>query len=107
MSRISKTKMKAKRKPMKKSAILGHAARKQRKSHEGPELMALAYSDAVRDILGDDGRFCLADGERRDAVWEWDGSGWRRVPLVDRPVERANDDAFEDAETDEDLAVAS
>ena len=34
MSRISKAKMKAKRRPMKKSAILGHAARKQRKSHE-------------------------------------------------------------------------
>jgi len=46
-------------------------------------------------------------GERKDAVWEWDGAGWQRVPLVDRPVERANDEASDDWETDEDLAVAS
>ena len=66
MSRMSKAKMKAKRKPMKKSAIAGHAARKLRKTHgDSQELMAMAYGDAVRDILGDDGRFCLVDGERR------------------------------------------
>jgi hypothetical protein len=74
-------------------------------SDESPALVALAYADAVRDILACDGRFTLADRERRDAVWEWDGSAWRRLPLVDRPLGRGRDDL--ERETDDDLAVAS
>ena len=78
-----------------------------RVTHESPELIALAYSDAVRDILAHDGRFCLADGERRDAVWEWDGAGWRRVPLVDHPSSAPTTTPSTRCEADEDLAVAS
>ena len=76
--------------------------------HEPPVLAALAYADAVRDILAADGRFHLADGERHDAVWEWDGVRWTRLPLVDRPIGRAQENPpFADVESDDDLAVAS
>lgn len=74
-------------------------------SDESPAMVALAYADAVRDILAWDDRFRLADNERHDAVWEWDGSAWRRLPLVDRPIGREHD--LGEREADDDLAVAS
>jgi hypothetical protein len=54
---------------------------------ESRTLAALAYNDAVRDILRADGVFHLGDDESRDAVWEWDGVSWKRIPLVDHPVD--------------------
>lgn len=48
---------------------------------DSPHLMALAFSDAVRDILRADGVFHLGDSRRGDAVWAWDGVRWTRVPL--------------------------
>ncbi len=60
---------------------------KRRSPRETREQLALAYDDAVRDILRCDGRFDLGDDDSRDAVWEWDGVQWTRIPLVDRPVE--------------------
>ena len=70
---------------------------KTRTVRESAKLQALAYDDAVRDILRADGRFDLGDDESRDAVWEWDGIEWRRIPLVDAPIAVVHD---------EDLAVA-
>ena len=70
---------------------------KKRIARETRKLQALAYDDAVRDILRADGKFNLGDDESRDAVWEWDGVEWRRLPLVDRPIA---------VEHEEDLAVA-
>lgn len=64
---------------------------------ETRKLQALAYDDAVRDILRADGRFNLGDDDSRDAVWEWDGVEWRRIPLVDQPIA---------VEHEEDRAVA-
>lgn len=64
---------------------------------ETRKLQALAYDDAVRDILRADGRFNLGDDESGDAVWEWDGVEWSRIPLVDRPIV---------VEHEEDVAVA-
>ena len=62
-----------------------------RKRHiESPKLVALAFNDAVRDILHADGKFHLGDDRRGDAVWQWDGVRWERIPLVDR---RRRDDA--------------
>jgi hypothetical protein len=77
----------------------------RRRVRETKELMALAYRDAVRDILASDGRFQLADEQSRDAVWEWDGVTWSRIPLVDRgrPSEQP---PFIEVEREEDLAVA-
>jgi hypothetical protein len=46
-------------------------------------LRALAYTDAVRDILRADGVFKLSD-DGRDAVWEWDGVIWRHFALPSR-----------------------
>ncbi|HEX9102066.1 MAG TPA: hypothetical protein VF997_07680 [Polyangia bacterium] len=66
-------------------------------TRESPALRALAWNDAVRDILYSDGKLLLGDERTGDAVWEWDGVTWRRVPLVDRPV---------DVQREEDLAVA-
>ena len=75
-------------------------------ARETKKLAALAYNDAVRDILRADGRFNLGDDRSRDAVWEWDGVRWRRIPLVDRPVGRAADEPpFVDVEREDDLAV--
>jgi hypothetical protein len=50
------------------------------------ERMAMAYDDAVRDILRSDGIFHLIDGDERppDAVWQWDGVRWKRLPLDER-----------------------
>lgn len=77
----------------------------RRRGRDTKELMALAYRDAVRDILACDGTFQLADEQTRDAVWEWDGVTWSRIPLVDRG--RASDQPpFVEVERDEDLAVA-
>jgi hypothetical protein len=42
---------------------------------------ALAFVDAVRDILKSEGRFCLAEPGRDDAVWQWDGTHWRRIAV--------------------------
>ena len=53
---------------------------------ESPQMMALAFNDAVRDILHADGVFPLRDDRRGDAVWEWDGVRWKRLPLVDEPA---------------------
>ena len=76
-------------------------------------LDALAYADAVRDILATDGAFRLYDRERGDAVWEWDGVRWTRLELMKRLIHSSNDHgADEDAEllavqAADDLAVAS
>ncbi len=48
---------------------------------ETKRMMALAYDDAVRDILRSDGVFKLSDERAPDAVWEWNGVSWRRVSL--------------------------
>lgn len=52
---------------------------------ESPKLMALAFSDAVRDILQADGVFHLGDERQDDTVWEWDGVRWTRLPLSKNP----------------------
>lgn len=76
-------------------------------------LDALAYADAVRDILAADGRFHLYDRERGDAVWEWDGARWTRVELISRLINSENDVGADegseliDLESEDDLAVAS
>ena len=49
---------------------------------EAMKMQALAFSDAVRDILSCDGVFNLGDDTRRDTVWQWDGVRWTRVPLA-------------------------
>jgi hypothetical protein len=54
--------------------------RKRRAMGEPRHLKALAYNDAVRDILHADGVFKLSD-DGRDAVWEWDGVTWRHFAL--------------------------
>jgi hypothetical protein len=41
---------------------------------------ARAFDDAVRDILGADGAFTLADAREPGLVWRFDGRGW--TPLV-------------------------
>jgi hypothetical protein len=69
---------------------------------ESAALLALAYQDAVRDILRADGRFHLDDEESGDAVWEWDGVRWSRISLVDR-VER--EPPFVEVDREEDLAA--
>jgi hypothetical protein len=67
-----------------------------RKRHtENPKLQALAYDDAVRDILASDGAFHLADETDRDAAWEWDGVRWKRVRLVDEPLHEEDVPIFE------------
>ena len=54
---------------------------KRKRTVETKKMMALAYNDAVRDILQSDGVFKLSDDRRRDAIWEWDGVTWKHVPL--------------------------
>jgi len=76
----------------------------RRRKRDTEELAAQAYRDAVRDILATDGKFHLADEATRDAVWEWDGVRWSRIPLLDRAAEEP---PFVEVEHDEDLAVAS
>jgi hypothetical protein len=71
---------------------------------ESKKLMALAMTDAMRDILAVDGKLHLADERSGDAVWEWDGITWSRVPLVERDVDR--EAPVIDVEREEDLAVA-
>jgi hypothetical protein len=58
---------------------------KSSKRHiETAQLKASAYNDAVRDILHSDGVFHLVGDERRpDAVWQWDGVHWRKLPIDD------------------------
>ena len=77
--------------------------RTARASHESPQLLALAFTDAMRDILRSDGKFHLSDDRSRNAVWEWDGVRWSRIPLLERVVEEP---PFVEVEGDEDLAVA-
>jgi hypothetical protein len=71
---------------------------------ESPKLIALAFTDAMRDIVHSDGKFHLSDDSSRDAVWEWDGLRWSRIPLVDRHA--GDEPPFVEVERDEDLAVA-
>ena len=54
----------------------------RRSRHESMKLQALAFTDAVRDILASDGVFNLGDDRQGDTVWEWDGLRWTRVPLA-------------------------
>jgi hypothetical protein len=78
--------------------------KKSRKRHIEPRnLMALAYNDAVRDILHSDGKFHL-DDRRGDSVWEWDGSKWDRIPLQDR--RGLEEPPFIDVERDDEVAAA-
>ena len=80
----------------------------RRRVRETKESAARAYRDAVRDILASDGKLHLADLDSRDAVWEWDGVTWSRIPLVDRGPGRSSDQPpFVEVEHDEDFAVAS
>jgi hypothetical protein len=72
--------------------------------HESPKLIALAFTDAMRDILHTDGKFHLSDDRSRDAIWEWDGVRWSRIPLLERVAEEQP--PFVEVERDEDLAVA-
>jgi hypothetical protein len=70
---------------------------------ETPKLMALAYADAVRDILHSDGKFHL-DDRRGDSVWQWDGARWDRIPLVDK---KGHDEPpFIDVEREDEVAAA-
>jgi hypothetical protein len=48
---------------------------------ETPVMMALAFNDAVRDIVAAEGVFRLPDEEGQGTIWEWDGVRWRRVTL--------------------------
>jgi hypothetical protein len=85
--------------PAKKRTVRAH--------HESPKLIALAFSDAMRDILSSDGKFHLGDDRTGDAVWEWDGVSWSRIPLVDRHSGRSADEPpYVEVERDDDLAVA-
>lgn len=77
----------------------------KRRMGKRQKLEALAYADAVRDILAADGKLHLADESTRDAVWEWDGVRWSRIPLVDRGA--GDQPPFVEVERDDDLAVAS
>jgi hypothetical protein len=69
---------------------------------ESSERRAMAFADAVRDILRTDGVFHLADpgwrcasdepmretpgsDDRGSAVWQWDGVRWTRL-VLDEPV---------------------
>ena len=76
----------------------------KRRMGKRQKLEALAYADAVRDILAADGKLQLVDETTRDAVWEWDGVSWNRVPLVDRGA--ADQPPFVEVERDDDLALA-
>jgi hypothetical protein len=57
--------------------------KKTSKRHiETAQLRASAYGDAVRDILRTDGVFHMIGNERRpDAVWQWDGVYWKKLPI--------------------------
>jgi hypothetical protein len=57
---------------------------KAKRPSEPRHLRALAYNDAVRDILRADGVFKFSD-QRCDIVWEWDGVNWRRLDLAALP----------------------
>ncbi len=76
---------------------------KNRIAPESAKLQALAYDDAVRDILRADGRFNLGDERRPDAVWEWDGIKWTRVPLDEHG---SDEPPIIEVEHELDLAVA-
>ena len=60
---------------------------KQKTAVESDKMQALAFNDAVRDILRCDGIFKLSDERQADAIWEWDGIEWRRVSLDERTLE--------------------
>ncbi|MDB4971229.1 MAG: hypothetical protein JWN44_6918 [Myxococcales bacterium] len=79
-------------------------AKKSTNRHvETRKLMALAYNDAVRDILHSDGMFHLDDRAGND-VWQWDGSKWDRIPLVDRTGK--DEPPFIDVGSDAEVAAA-
>ena len=59
-------------------------ARKPKRHGEPQHLQALAYNDAVRDILRAEGVFKLSD-QRRDTIWEWDGVSWSQLALAASP----------------------
>lgn len=80
------------------------AKRTARTRKESKQLIALAFNDAVRDILHADGKFHLGDDRSRDAVWEWDGARWRRVPLVDPRADQ--EPPVVEVGDEEDFAVA-
>jgi hypothetical protein len=98
---------------MRKPRGPSRSSRSSRSSHSSRSLDALAYADAVRDILAADGTFHLYDRERGDAVWQWDGVRWTRTELIKRLINSADDagadedQAFAELEAEDDLAVAS
>jgi hypothetical protein len=59
-------------------------ALKRKRPGEPQHLKALAYNDAVRDILRAEGVFKLSD-QRRDTIWEWDGVSWHQLALLVLP----------------------
>lgn len=75
---------------------------KTSRKRESKKMMALAYNDAVRDILQHDGVFKLSDHRRRDAIWEWDGVAWKSVPLA--PVRETRIELEDELHDDELLA---
>ena len=44
----------------------------------------------------------MSDESTHDAVWEWDGVSWSRLPLVDSGSDQP---PFVEVERDDDLAV--
>ena len=74
---------------------------KKTKRHiETKQRQAAAYNDAVRDILHSDGVFHLVGDERRpDAVWQWDGVHWRKLPIEDAHEEAPAQIEHEDGDT--------
>jgi hypothetical protein len=56
-------------------------------TRETPQLTAMAFTDAMRDILISDGKFHLDDDPGSDAVWQWDGVRWSRIPLTWRAAD--------------------
>jgi len=75
--------------------------KKTTKRHcETKQRQAAAYNDAVRDILHADGVFHLVGDERRpDAVWQWDGVHWKKLPIVDGYEEAPAQIEREDGDT--------
>ncbi len=63
--------------------------RKAKTAVDSARMQALAFNDAVRDILRADGVFKLSDDRRADAIWEWDGVQWKRVSLDEGVQEEA------------------
>jgi hypothetical protein len=60
---------------------------KRKRATDDKKRMAMAFNDAVRDILRADGVFKMGDDRSRDAIWEFDGLEWKRVELGHAHVE--------------------